>query len=581
MLANWNFQKFKIWAILYFRLAPGRYLPIGLDLTSVEMTYKINEIPSAQMQVAVGRQTMTLLAANIHHIVDMLQVSMPVQIWMQAVDLANSVGFNVAPWPAEPFVIFEGMTTGVGIIKSRDGKMVISISASHWLSNLNFSSALSRSSHRSNPSHFYSTAGMALGAGATGNPAWVSQGLGASFFTGDVIDTDIWSGGGPGAGLLQFLVRICWQDSFFAPEIGKLPGQDLNIEALDALMRFEPWISTPLNSQNWVYRFGVPLALRREQFVNFVDLDSAISHDIIREVFLDQHQTTIWDKLQSLKSDFLFAVVPMVDRALVVPALAGLVFHWQTIFAEDYESIRLTGELPRAVRGVALLLHGPMSEAGGYGHNPGTGQLGTPKIGAYYENPRMREGMIVMKRGPSWLSIAQPSESNVVDSTQPYDVIANAINPGVGLPPTAVNPVIAQKLVSGVAAEYARALYVEEALRWRTGIITGRPRFDIAPGSIVRFVYSADKFVSGQVPGGIADQSLMMGMVIGITLSFDAMEGRCGSNILLGHIRTQWEHLDPSYSVAFHPIWRFAWTGAPLHPHPAFIPGYNPIFGRA
>lgn len=576
MWAHWSFQKFKIWAIIYFRVDAGVYLPIGIDLTSFEFTHKLNEIPSASMEVAVGRDTRTLLAANIHYIFDFLRVSTPIQIWMEAKEFSNSINYPLVGWPEEPIVIFEGVTSGVGMVYSKEGNLNIKIQANHWIGDLNFSSAISRMSHVSNPSHFYAPSSFFIGAGGLGSPAWVSQGLMGAFLTPPVIDVDIWSGGNYGFGLMHFLFTLCSQDMFFAPDLGIFPDyRRKNDEALAALMRFEPIISTPPGGFNWFYQYGVPLSFRREAFLNYIDIDRAMTQSIMSETFMDNSQITLWDKIISWKSNFLFSIVPMTDRALIVPYISGMFYIWQIITPGDYSQINIEGKLPRSVRGFGLLLNGPTGEAGGFTVNQGKGALSTSRVGGYYENPLLPEGMIIMRKGPSWLSIAQPSETTVLDATGVRNniSISNALYPGIGVAPQTIPPVLAQRFVyETIANEFARAAYVEEALKHRTGVISGRPRFDIAPGSSVAIIVIADKFVGAQIPSYFKDKSIMFGTVVGITNYFNSITAKCGSNILLSNLKTIWEHYSNSYSVLRHPLWRFSWIGAPLHPHPIFIP---------
>jgi hypothetical protein len=212
-VGDWSFSKMRLWAVLYYPTEDNIYLPVGLDLLSVETTHALNTIPTCQITLAVGREATTGEVATIHFVADAMRQTLPIQIWLEAAELSSSFGIEVHPWPAGPILLFEGRLDGLGFTRQQsdeDGTVSFTATLRHWLDDMDFSSALSRSSHVDNPSVFYNPAGVLTGAGGAGPAGTVSQALGAAAFSDQVITADLWGGptlsGREGIlGLLMFL----------------------------------------------------------------------------------------------------------------------------------------------------------------------------------------------------------------------------------------------------------------------------------------------------------------------------------------------------------------------------------------
>jgi hypothetical protein len=178
------------------------------------------------------------------------------------------------------------------------------------------------------------------------------------------------------------------------------------------LRRFEPNASyNGITESGYVQ--GVPLKLTDNGDNNGANA-SAIAKAIGTESIDGSRTVTLWDKLAGpLHSDFMYSVVPLVEKALVVPFVPGLAdeddtYVHRTIYTRDYQSIDYSIQMPRPLRGVGVIM--------GWGNMAGAGLSKDPHVsyssfGGYFDksiivgaDPRYKEGLIMFKHGPTWLS---------------------------------------------------------------------------------------------------------------------------------------------------------------------------------
>jgi len=576
MIVEWSQTRFSVWAVAFLP-TPRGFIPVGLDVTSVEVNYGLNEIPSAALSVAVGFEAFGGAPSNIHAIADRLRMVVPVQVWVTAAEQATSSRAEIVSWPQladgspAPFMIFEGYATKIAPAVNQAGTSKFEMSLSHWLDDLNFSSALSRSSHTTNPAHYYNPAGLFMvGAGGLGK-SFVGQTMAAWAFNEQVILRDLWAYTLPGAGtggLLGYLTRLCEQDLLQAREVGITPGRTRNVEALQALRRFEPFIdAVRVNGVDRpVYKYGRPLAMRLGNLTTANELARVIAQEVMKESLDATTTQTVWAKLVGGHASatgggyapmFMTALVPMVSRALFVPLQSGLRVAWQTVSGEDYESSTDYTNLIRPLRGIGIMT-GVASHTGAFGVDPTSVNDGIRSIGGYYENASLPGGVVQFMTGPAWMSRVKASDVSAAMSVNPGGPSGSAFFPGAGPAPLGRSPTAAQSAAYGLLNGYARALYINEALVGRTRVLSGRPRFDIAPGSSVRIL------------SGNGDRGATFGTLARISIGFDAESMRAYSNMLLTHVRTAAENEDDATSIPGHPLWQHVWRGAPLVDHPAF-----------
>lgn len=554
-LTDYQSNKLQAYALLYIN---GN--PVGLELTGFQLNFAVNSIPEGSLQLALGRNIATGLAAAIHSIVDQMTITMPVQVYVRVLPGPNSFGQAIETWPANFFRVFTGLTTSTGFSLSRDS-VHFNIGLTHWLTDMNFSSALTRQTHQLTPAQLSGVAAFRMGQGV--EEAFLATTQAADLFTPVNIQADMW-----GNALGRWLVRISQQDILSDPTDPN-GGPGSNIEALNALQRFEPY------AYNGVYRFGVPLQLPLIGLPGSESIANAISEDVAQETFESFASTTLWDKLVGgFGANYRFAVVPLVDTALIVPLTAGMRTPWQTIYGQEYHSINLSDNKPRPVRGVRLLT-GIGSMTGAFGLQAGqAGEEDT--LAGRYDNPQFRDGMLIHENAPRWSANVVSAPLFGPQAIQPNGVHGNIFFPGFGLIPVLPDPSVVRAGARNIWDHYARHVYITEALRHRTGSLVGKLRFDIAPGSTVRILCVQDKFVRQQVakPNG----AVLFGEVQTVTIGMDSESQQASTAFQVANVRSAAENALDAMSIDGHPLYASPWRGAPLVEDDVFLPTVNRFF---
>jgi hypothetical protein len=541
---------------------------VHLDVISFQSDWDLNAIPSGSIQVAVGRRCDNPdIVSAIHSLVDNMKLMLRCQVWMHAEERSNDYrdGLALDEWPAEPFVCFDGYVGGTGFRQSRSAsgnEAGFRLDLLHWLADLNFSSSLSRTSHQLNPAQYSFPAAFSSGTGIL--PKFVSSTMAAHHFLTSKVSTDFW-----GVSLMPWMKELCRSDRFNAVEVPLVaadPIRGQNYEALRALNRIEPFNIThdPAAGAIPAYTFGVPLQMS----LGTLSADAAarsLASSVSRETVDSMASNTLWEKLVSQYGpNYLFSLVPMVDRALIVPFIPGLRTWWKTILAEEHDAVDLSAKLPRALRGVGLFT-GRGSSTGAVATRPGTTPVADAivhKIGGYYENDEQRGGQIILKRGPDWLTNVAVPYLYGSASAAPSAVKSTATSPGVGAPSAASTPAELQIAAAPLWQRYAQALYNVEVLKGRGGTIRSRLRFDIAPGSSVQVITAKERFVSAKLKSPSTE--VCYGSVIRVSIVANSESMQAGTIFHVGYNRSANENISPSFSTYRHPLWSNVWEGAPL-----------------
>lgn len=562
-----DYQAYKLRAVAVIYIA-GQ--PVTLDIVNATTTFALNTIPQGSFNVAVGRNTFTGLASAIHHIAGQLAVTLPVEVWLQVLPGANSVGFVFEPWPAEAFKIFSGLLTSTAYTKSREGTS-LTANMIGWPADLNFSSALTRLAHTLTPQMMSGPAAF-QGGGLGIEPSFTATTLASQFFAPTPVQLDMW-----GLSLGPWLRQLCQQDVLADPAdlVAAARG---NFEALAALNRFEPFVYADAANPSGRYRYGVPLNLPIAGLPGSETVASAIGEDVAAETFESMASTTMWDKLVGgFAAGYRFAVVPLVDTALVVPYTAGTRLPWQVIYGQEYSAIGSWDQKPRPIKGVRLFT-GVGSMTGALGLQQGeAGQEAA--MGGTYDNPDYPDGMLIYDNAPRWSANAVAAPAYGGQASAPFGVRGNAFFPGAGDPPVLADPAVVRGGVRTLWDLYARAVYITEALRGRSASVQGRLRFDIAPGSTVEVRVVQDKFVEAQV--GVLG-NVLYGEVQAVTTYIDSEARQASTTIQLANTRNILENTIDAMSIDQHPFYAAPWRGAPLVENDIFLPanqGAGIVFG--
>lgn len=408
---------------------------IELELGKYNVDWELNAIPNAHMTAVVGRLATDMQqVAAIHRIVHRLKEMVPISLYiaMDASSMAPTSEANA--WPERNTVrIFRGYVASTGF-RRQDESLEFVINAVHWLRDLTFSSALSRSSHHMNPGQMSFNAAfpdIAVSGGVSLAPHATTDTMPGNFFPANVVQEDFWGYqsrpvAGSGfrlGGLKSFMQQLSSVDRIFTtPRARQVFGQPVGVldeknwEALRALQHIEPGARYMLPDfgpevvENG-YVDGVPLAmdLTGPEAVAARHIATAIGLTMGRETFSTIAANTLWDKLIGQYAPlFLFSVVPMVEKALIVPFTPGL--RWdgtkrgsRLFTTQDYNHFEYISQNTALLRAVFLMTG--MSFSTGFD----TGRDNAPAyslFGPKYISPSSANsgGLVMFKEAPRWLT---------------------------------------------------------------------------------------------------------------------------------------------------------------------------------
>lgn len=555
-------------------------------VSSFTASFAINEIPQAQCYLAVGRDARSLNAATAAAVHDKTTYT---QMTKAEVVFAPTGEYltDGTTWPEEPQVIFKGYFTGFSSRKVQD-KFVVVANLIHWLADLACSSTLTKNGHFANATQLNVAAveDNLRGAGAArGN--YISSLAASQLVQTDVAD-DVW---GAIRGLFCALADTATAPCGPVNSCGGSGTYTKNDRALEALALIEGGGSgcafTPTDGEQ---RYAVPLKLAGAGDDALVQ--QAVADAIAKESIESYASTTFWDKLVSRFCPmFGMAVVPMVSRALVIadlPARRGKDTPFsRTGWRElgfNYDSLNFTAALERPQRGVGVIAKWQPQTSGGVEADgtpqliPGTTEQGGefPVIGGCYVEDSVSEadGILQFVEAPSWIQMISATAAYANESTAiPGGAAARGAGldaPGVA--PAAPLPGTMGETINRLYRDYAHLVYVNNMLRGRVGSVTGKLRFDIAPGSIVLVDPRAE-------PGiGIVDDGLgvtQVGCVNRVSIAINAEGPSAATAFSLTHMRSY--HVENKLdrtSIVSHPLFGEAIHGGGRHGAP-LVPAYD------
>jgi hypothetical protein len=573
---------------------------VVIDLLSLTLDYGMNEIPNASVSTAVGfNMRNPQLVSEIHRLTDKIKLFLQASIWVQVKRTYQSGNdFYTNQWPEGPFRVFDGYIIGSSYRKtSQNIEFVLNLT--HWLCNLNFSSVLSRTSSPVNPGQisFDPSLPDVENAGATTpsgfrHSAYMTQLI--KLINEQTVTNDLWANNKTvppikipanvtdlttnifvegSEGIKGWFADLCKMDrinwlQFQSGLCGgglPIPHHSKNVEAASALRRFEPFKTG--------YQDGVPIAI--QQMPGSANIAKQIATALSYQLPMALANHTLWDKLiGEFSPEYLFAIIPQVEKALVVPFNPGYRTPWTTIYSDEYEFFESGHNVPRPLRGIGLFIGREFASGGGVSLNKAPTY---DTVGAYYENQNRLKGMVVFKKAPRWLSTVilphlWPSMAQPVVITTGISSLQDALNNAINTIDKALNAAPKKKLdqAKTIWCQYARALYMQEVLRGRTNRLSGRLRFDIAPGSIIRVEEPDEPFVAQRMN---KPRSFVYGQAIRVSIVINAEANQASTAIQLAFTRDEAENKDDSFSNDSHPLWKNSWSGAPLVNYKEFYYG--------
>lgn len=496
---------------LYLTFTDAQNTLVSLPLVSFSSNFALNEIPEATCTVGVGRDAGSdgaLTYAPIHKAFNLRQLQ-AAKVFFYPIGQET----KDKDWPSEPFLVFDGYITSVRRTKSM-GKYQVDISLTHWLFDLACSSAVSGNSHVTNPADMTSAAVFNTGAGSGGYTSGSIQDATSTAFIN--IFTDFW-------GVLKTIFSAYAQSE--TRPLGTTTGcidtitARNNARALQALQRIEGPDDTTkeLTAKNYV--FGRPLVFDFNDIAGTIPL--AIASTLNDELVKSYAETSFWTKLVTQFCPlFGMAVVPMIDTAIVIadtplfkPANSTDI---KVIYAEDYDSEVTCGSMDRPLAAVVVVASGA---AGATGATSGQNK---DVVGCYVNGIEDPDGVVLYTGTPPWLNVISPES---------FNVNTNTTNSSVAL--------------REIFNKWAKEVYIKNVLRGRNQTVSGRLRFDIAPGTLVRVSSAKESTVLPEEFYTQEDNlgSDIYGEVVRVSVVINADAPAAGTSFLLTNIRSIHEYL--------------------------------------
>jgi hypothetical protein len=580
---------------------------VSYDLVGFSATFNMNSVPEATCVLSIGRNArdVTTIAAINTNATSLTTMQKAKVTGMISGDFTPS---GDAQWPTQPVTLFEGYYVGFAYQKQQ-GKVQFVVHLLHWLVSLGFSSCLSALSHQSNnplmamPAVLaqFAGAGVAGGSGTSTTPAFLQSAMGGPSLA-TALQNDIWNA------LRDFLCHLasfngwnpaCGSSSLTATSItsgtcggsGSAEALTPNNLAQIALGRIEGAAGGTCDvpgATALTYTYGQPLqsTLPSNGF-------AVLSQTILGKMQSNISFMTMWEVLVGMLCPmFGLDLCPAIDRAVILPSVPGWRGiggkYWKTIAADEYNSIDESGSLSRPLRGVVVT--SPLSDTTGtYANQSPIG--GTCAAGIFAVTAQQAgDGVILYASMPEWLMniswyanlgglSSGLASSSATGSEGANASVGSETSPTGGNPaPQGTTPPDQLAAIAQTASCWARLIYIQNMLRGRNAVVTGKLRFDIAPGSHVKLEGSPEKFIGAQ--DGLA--ASRYGQVNRVTINIDAENRVAFTALQIIDTRNDAENADDRTSIAAHPFFPGPvgkYGGLPLLPE-LDLDNYNPNDGN-
>lgn len=521
-----------------------------VEVQAFSARFGLNGIPRATLVLPVGRETKSLKASPAHTTLGKLSDQAKAIVWCE---IQRTSGDSSSLPGNKPFKLFEGYVFAPGYARDGGGAN-FSLSLIHWLADLTEGSAISPQSHPLNPADITFAAASLVGPlveGGGQGAVFLPRTKAQSSITAETVRDDLW-----GKGIKPWLLEVAQLDLINRNEVqpvGVQPVVGGNKAAIAALNRIE-------GAQ---YKDGVPLgldiAIASEQL-----LAEAIADNIGQRTLDSMAQATLWDVLiNSLAPDFMFSLVPLVNKALVVPFIPGLRTPMKgtggtnaTISARDQAGIKLNKFLPRPLRAVGLFSGYAFAQGGALTDNPEAGK----SIGGWFQG--RETGLVMLRNGPRWATAAISPTGWVVDTAPAGKPVADAANPNAGQPPDN-NPGQVKGQIKPLLDRYAQAVYVQEVLQGRSGTITTPLRFDICPGATINVEGASETFINKDALGENFHADVVS-VDISVFAGGNGSPGSGGVVFEVAHMRSKEENGKDATSITRHPLYKQSFSGCSL-----------------
>lgn len=527
------------------------------DIVSASATFGLNSIPTAQLVVAVGKdysRDANGKPATIHLVRHLLRPRDKVFVWL-TVETTQSPSVVVAKYK-----IFEGYLSGIGYQRSHNQANFV-IGVVHWLDDLSNSSA---ATGNWTPGAAYDLAQCALynelnkkGTNVAGVPVPI---LDANYEVVNMrnVQSDLWLNT-----IRPIYIKMAeWahaaQQNIPANGGGEGTNNAAIGDAQDGALYRMPGSGID---------YYEPVGLNLGQPENATELANSIRAALQISNTNCFAYTTFWNKLIGESApQFFFAVSPAIDWAFPIPFFGGLRRPWRTIKADDYTYANFNANMTQLLESVDIFYpvgSMRMNASGGLGSPFNAAGMAAP-LGSFPEDDKQnKRGLKLYKETPTWLNNTVVDHGNAPDTSG----LASGANGDTMTPdngkrvPTMNSASVMLHTLkdSKIADKLAKHWFQTEYLQQRFGELSGKLRFDIAPGSTIR-IETPPRDVSVYED----TNHYMYANVVQVSYVINAERSTAGTAFTLSNIRTEAENEDDTITSTEPPLFNNTWLGGPL-----------------
>jgi len=551
---------------------PGGYVQVmlgGVELpvSQFTMTYELNSIPTATVLVALGRNAATGAPSAIYKLVSQLKMMIAVTVKLMGVlgdwSTTGTTGQKIPfPTPKGGAVLFVGYLSGISYRRS-SGQVSAALSLTNQLVDLTMASGGSADVVPGNYNdYFLPLFGDRSGAMAGPNTAIVATRYSEAL--PNMLRLDF------SKGILDVLHAVAsanhLQHSIIWCGVKRKDPLNTNTLALAVIEGTKNANGTPAvdgwqgiaNYTNSAYTTKYPMDIRLTP-----NALVAVSGLVGARIAGSLAATSLWGTLiQGILPEFGCAVIPMAQTAIIAPLLVSARDTKMVIASEDYADFDMTTMSQRPLGGVGVMgLTTVLSTTSASG--------GTSCIGASYSVKA--PGMWMFVPAPEWISswvIYDPDAKK--ESAVNLTLSSASVTALISAPIIAA--LAAAKAIAKAASQvpdwnaamtnFAKLIYSKNALRGREGTLTGKLRFDVAPGTTIRIK------AGSAGPAGIDKLATdLVALVVSVVVNINAEDATAATTFRLTNIRTEAENAEDRFTMTTHPFFGTAYfKGAPLVP---------------
>jgi hypothetical protein len=504
---------------------------VVIPVSQISMTYGLNAIPTASVQVALGRSTTTGAPSSIYGQVSNIKQMSPAEITVtgslgdfKATGDAKGDKTKFAS-PKAPAVIFTGYVSGISFRRS-SGKVTLVLSLVNKLFDLSASSAGIAGLVPGAP-HDLTLPALTSGAGAN------SAGTVASAFAlNDPELADDFA-----LSLVNGMLKLTENSAIQTHSVNLWGNNGQNIIA-------------DLNASNDAAQKVLKADGSWEGFIPEnvqkyeLDVDSnavAKAKSAISSSFVSAAgSTSLWQALiTTVLPSFGVGIVPLARGARIAPILAMARNPGATIEASDYADFNLSTQSQRPLKGVGVYSSNTLATIDS--SNP------TQAVGGVFLGPDRAAKMWMFVSAPKWLDgyTAGPSERTAGrDLSEPAATATDAVS---------TNNQPEQSIQNNPQDAFAKLMYQVHALRGREGTLVGKLRFDIAPGTTVLIKSKLDNNPESAIDDLAVD---LFAFVARVHILINAEQAAATTTFELTNIRTEEENNLDSFSSSVHPFFK-------------------------